>query len=247
MAKFSVIIAAAGKSTRFRDPHYKKPFALLNQKAIWLYSAEKFLSRSDVAQVIVVISSDDREDFMSRFGANVAVMGIDVVIGGAERFNSIERGLAKVADACDHVVIHDGARPCLADEWIEEVMAAGVQSRAAILATPVTSTIKKSTDGKFVGTTVSREHLWFAQTPQVFAKDLLLEAFAKRDANLVPTDEAQLVESLGHPVRMVLGSPLNVKITTKADLSFASACLKSLPTPKFDAPIHPFSDDSMWR
>ncbi len=247
MARFSVIIAAAGRSTRFRDPFYKKPFALLNQKAVWLYSAEKFLGRKDVGQLIVVIAPEDREDFMSRFGANVAVMGIDVVLGGEERFHSIERGLAKVSSDCDFVVIHDGARPCLAEEWIEDVLAVGVDSKAAILATPITSTIKHSEDGKSVTKTVSREKLWLAQTPQVYAKALLQEAFAKRDPTLPPTDEAQLVEALGHPVRIVQGSPLNVKITTKADLSLAAACLKALPAPKFDAPLHPFSDDHLWR
>jgi 2-C-methyl-D-erythritol 4-phosphate cytidylyltransferase len=247
MASFSVILAAAGQSSRFRDPNYKKPFALLSQKAVWLYSAEKFLNRKDVKQVILVISPDDREDFVSRFGANIAVMGIDLVDGGKERCDSIERGLAKVAATSDFVAIHDAARPCLADEWIENVFEVGTRTKAAILATPVADTIKRSADGQTISETVDRKNLWLAQTPQVFEKKLLLEAFARRDKSAVPTDEAQLVESFGHKVTLVTGSPLNMKITTKADMAFAAACLKALPAPKFDAPLHPFSDDRLWR
>ena len=84
MATFSVILAAAGKSSRFHDKHYKKPFAMLADRAVWLHSAEKFLNRDDVKQVILVISPEDREAFHSKFGANVAILGLEVVIGGTE-------------------------------------------------------------------------------------------------------------------------------------------------------------------
>ncbi|MEZ6096733.1 MAG: 2-C-methyl-D-erythritol 4-phosphate cytidylyltransferase [Pirellulaceae bacterium] len=247
MPTFSVILAAAGASTRFNDPHYKKTFAHLNQKPVWLYSAEKFLARPDVKQLIVVISREDEEDFRARFAANVAVMGIDITFGGAERCHSIQNGLELVSAECDHVIIHDAARPCIADEWIEELFAVGARSGAAILATPVTSTLKRSQDGKQVDETVPRDGLWMAQTPQCFRVDLLRDAFARRSEDFLPTDESQLVEAMGYPVAMVTGSPLNIKITTKADLAFAAACLKALPTPRFDAPLHPFQDDNLWR
>ena len=85
MATFAVILPAAGKSSRFHDKHYKKPFVPLNDRAVWLHSAEKFLNRDDVKQVIIVISAEDHEDFHMKFGANVAILGIDVVEGGGER------------------------------------------------------------------------------------------------------------------------------------------------------------------
>src|SRR5690606_22634765 len=118
MAKFAVIIVAAGKSSRFNDQHYKKPFVPLANRPVWLHSAERFINRSDVGQVIVVISAEDREDFMSKFGANVAILGIDVVDGGAERSDSVANGLARVKPNLEYVCVHDAARPCLADEWI---------------------------------------------------------------------------------------------------------------------------------
>ena len=99
MPKYSVILAAAGRSSRFKDDHYKKPFANLNRKAVWLHSADRFLKRDDVKQLIIVISEADRESFNMKFGANLAVLGIDVVIGGEERRDSVRNALAKV-DAC---------------------------------------------------------------------------------------------------------------------------------------------------
>jgi 2-C-methyl-D-erythritol 4-phosphate cytidylyltransferase len=246
MPKVAVILAAAGSSSRFKDPHYKKQFAILNGKAVWLHSAEKFLNRDDVKQLIVVVSKEDREDFCSKFGANLAVMGIDLVTGGEQRSDSIQNALAKVREDLDLVCIHDAARPCLADVWLDQVISTAAKSGAAILATEVTSTVKRSQNGKTIDETVPREHLYLAQTPQVFSRSLLLKAFAQR-GSLQPTDEAQLVEKTGQKVSLVPGSPLNVKITTKADLAFAAACLKALPTPRFDAPLHPFADDHLWR
>ena len=93
---------------------------------------------------------------------------------------------------------------------------------------------------------VSREGLWEAQTPQVFRRSLIEEAYAKREG-FNATDDAQLVERLGKPVTVVPGSPVNLKITTKEDQRLAEQALKALPKPKFDKPIHPFANDDMWR
>lgn len=246
MSTFAVIIAAAGKSSRFKDQHYKKPFAVLDNRAVWLHSAERFVSRSDVKQVIVVISAEDREEFNRKFGANIAIHGFDVVEGGAERADSVANALARVKPDVDYVAVHDAARPCLANEWIDEVFAAAEKTGAAILATPINGTLKRSENGKTVSETVSREGLWEAQTPQVFRRQLLLDAYAKR-GDLAATDDAQLVEQLGHEVTLVRCSLINLKITTKADLRLAQHALKALPKPKSLGPVHPFADDDMWR
>ena len=96
MAKFAVILAAAGKSGRFKDKNYKKPFAPLANRAVWLHSAEKFLDREDVKQLLLVIAAEDREYFQFKFAANAAILGIDVVDGGQHRADSIQRALARV-------------------------------------------------------------------------------------------------------------------------------------------------------
>ena len=107
MPNFAVILAAAGRSSRFKDQHYKKPFANLKKKAVWLHSAELFLKRSDVKQLIMVIAEDDRESFTTKFGANMAVMGIDLTIGGAERADSVRNGLEQLRDDIDFVAVHE--------------------------------------------------------------------------------------------------------------------------------------------
>jgi 2-C-methyl-D-erythritol 4-phosphate cytidylyltransferase len=246
MKKFAVILPAAGGSQRFKDPHYKTQKAMLGQRPVRLIAAERFLNRPDVTQTIVVISPADREMFQVRFGANIAILGIELVDGGTERFESVRAGLERVREDVEYVAVHDAVRPCLADPWIDAVFDAAREKGAAILAVPCVATLKESSDGKTVQATVSRDRLWEAQTPQAFRRSLLVDAFARR-GNLRPTDEAQLVENLPHPVCLVPGSRLNVKITTKEDLRLAEVALQALPKPKLQGMFHPFADDDKWR
>ncbi len=245
MPKFAVILPAAGRSSRFKDKNYKKPFAPLANRAVWLHSAERFLNRSDVVQTIVVISPEDREYFNFKFSSNVAILGVEVVQGGAERADSVQAALARVKPEAEFVCVHDAARPCLVDPWVDKIFEAAASTGAAIFAIPVAGTLKRVGPDHLIQETVSRENLWEAQTPQVFRKQLLLDAYARR-GNFVATDEAQLVERIGHKVTVVLGSSLNLKITTREDLNLAEQALKALPKPKL-GPIHPFAGDDMWR
>jgi 2-C-methyl-D-erythritol 4-phosphate cytidylyltransferase len=197
MPRFGVILVAAGRSSRFADPNYKKPFAPLAGRPVWLHSAEKFADRDDV----------------------------------------------------EFVAIHDAARPCLAASWIDRVFAAAVRDGAAVLGTPVVSTLKRVSADGLITETVDRTGLWEAQTPQVFRRDLLTRAFAHRrqTPSLASTDEACIVEALGEPVRVVEGSPINLKITSRDDLRLAEQALKALPKPKLPGPAHPFAGDDLWR
>jgi 2-C-methyl-D-erythritol 4-phosphate cytidylyltransferase len=246
MNKFAVILPAAGDSRRFKDPFYKKPFANLSGRAVWLHSAERFLGRPDCGQLIVVIAAEDREEFHRRFGANIAVLGVTVCEGGAERADSVERGLQMVKEGIEFVAVHDAARPCMVDEWIDRVFEVAAEHGAAILAAPVTATLKRVDKNNVITETASRERLWEGQTPQVFRKKLLEEAYAKR-SGFAATDDAQLVERIGGKVHVVPGSPLNLKITTKDDLRLAEQVLRVLPKPKLDVMKHPFGDDDLWR
>jgi 2-C-methyl-D-erythritol 4-phosphate cytidylyltransferase len=246
VATFAVILPAAGQSSRFHDKNYKKPFAPLANKAVWLHSAEKFIARADVKQLLVVISAEDREDFQFKFAANTAILGIDVVEGGAQRSDSVAKALARVKSDIDYVCIHDAARPCLADEWISTIFEAAEKTGAATFGIPVTSTLKRVGADHKVVETVPREGLWESQTPQVFARQLLLDAHARR-GDFQATDDAQLVERIGHPVTVVVGSTINLKIATREDLRLAEQALKALPKPKLAGPGHPFAGDDMWR
>ena len=246
MAKFAVVLAAAGKSSRFRDKHYKKPFAPLKDRAVWLHCADKFLNRDNVVQVLIVIAPEDRERFMDSFGANVAILGIDVVEGGAERSDSIANALERVNDEVDYIAVHDAARPCLANEWIDSVFLKEATTGAAMLAIPITGTVKRVGEKGVIQETVPRDNLWEAQTPQVFRKGILLKAYAQR-GNQPATDDAELVQRIGQPVTVVTGSPINLKITTKEDLRLAANALNALPKPKLPGATHPFADDDLWR
>ncbi len=246
MSTFAVIMPAAGKSRRFHDKHYKKPFVPLAGRAVWLHSAERFLNRPDVKQVVLVVADEDREEFNRKFGANIAILDVDVCSGGVERADSIENALAMVKSDIDFVAVHDAARPCVAEKWIDQVFAAAEKNGAALLATPVAGTLKRVGSNKQIEATVDRQNLWEAQTPQVFRRELLAKAYAARAGKAV-TDDATLVEQLGEPVTIVEGSPLNLKITTRDDLRLAEQVLKVLPRPKAKGSSHPFADDDLWR
>lgn len=246
MSRFAVILPAAGKSSRFRDRE-KKPFANLDGRAVWLRCAELFITRDDVCQCLIVVAPDDQETFRRRYQANLAFMNVQIADGGKERFESVANALAMVKEEADFVAIHDAARPCVTVEQIETVFSSAAKTGAAMLAVPVTDTIKRADDKGLVKETVSRQGLWLAQTPQVFRRDWLLEAYAKR-AQLKGdiTDDAQLMEAMGHPVYLLQGSTTNIKITTREDLTLAEAVLKARPKPKASRPIHPFEDEYKW-
>jgi len=246
MSTFAAIITAAGKSSRFGDRNYKKPFAMLGGRAVWLHSVDRFQSRGDVKQTIITVAAADREEFDRKFGANVAIMGVEVVEGGEHRADSVQRALERVKREIDFVAVHDAARPCIADKWIEQVFEAAERTGAAILAAPVAETLKRVDGKKQITATVDRASLWAAQTPQVFRRELLVEAYAKRGNNAA-TDDAQLVERLGQAVTVVPCAQMNLKITTRDDLKLAEQVLKVLPKPKPDGFSHPFAGDDLFR
>lgn len=246
MPAFSVIFPAAGMSSRFQGKE-KKPFVNLDGRAVWLRSVELFVTRPDVAQCIMVISPEDQEMFRRRFGANLAFMNVQIASGGSERFESVANALALVKPEVEYVAVHDAVRPCLTDALINEVFAKAQKTGAAMLAVPVSDTVKQVDEQKQIKGTVPRQGLWLAQTPQVFRRDWLQEVYENRTrlgANF--TDDAQLMEAAGYTVHVVEGATTNIKITTKQDIFLAEAILKSLPKPKAAGPVHPFGEEEMW-
>ena len=221
---FALILAAAGKSSRFStvgssDPTVKKTFAHLGGKPVWLRSVEKFTSRDDVTQVIVVVSPEDISWFRKYYAAEINRMLLLIVAGGENRVDSIRNGLIAVSPRVGYVAIHDAARPFVTEHEISAVFSTAKKRGAALLAAPVIGTIKRVVDDQ-VETTVPREHLWEAQTPQVFRRDLIIEAYQQKIRG-VPTDDAQLVEQLGQPVYVVSSNRGNMKITTPSDMVLA--------------------------
>jgi len=246
MKRVAVILPAAGRSERFKDSR-KKPFVDLDGRAIWVRSAELFINREDVCQTIVVIAPEDEEEFRRRYGANLAFMGVEPVLGGRERVDSVAAALERLKPEAELVAVHDAVRPCARKEDIDKVIAAAARSGAAVLACPVHDTLKRAAEDGTICQTVPRQNLWLAQTPQVFDRDLLLKAYANRsNVEGEITDDAQLVEALGVKVTLVEGPATNIKITTRSDLALAKAILDAMPKPKPKGPLHPFAEDKMW-
>ena len=224
MASVSVIIAAAGAAARFGAP-VNKVFQLLAGREVFLRSVDLFAARDDVCQILLVLSAADIDMVRQRWGRELADRGAALVAGGAARSDSVRNALEQVDPAAALVCVHDAVRPCVGAAEIDAVFAAAQRTGAAILAVPIHGTIKQAGRDGLVDRTLSREGLWQAQTPQVFGRALLIEAY-RRDVGTA-TDDAQVVEAAGEAVTIVPGDANNIKITTPGDLALAEAILSA--------------------
>ena len=228
MSKIAVIIPAAGKGERFGGRE-NKAFAKLDGRPLFMRAIELFVNRDDVCQIILAVSPEDMDTVKTRYGANIAFMGVKLVEGGARRSETVRRALDVVDSEAALVAVHDAARPCVTSHMIDAVFAEAAKSGAAILGSPITGTLKLVSESGVIDETASRERLFEAQTPQVFLKTVIVDAFGKLSADAEVTDDAQVIEQSGHPVAVVISDASNLKITAKGDLSLAGAILKSRP------------------
>lgn len=249
-SKVAVIIAAAGASSRFGGP-VKKVFAKIGERAVIIRTLELFVNRDDVCQVLLAVSEDDYEMVKTRFGANLGFMGVKLVKGGPKRCMTVRNALAEVSDDAELVAIHDGARPCLTAARISEVFDAADKTGAAILAEPVNATIKHVDQDGIIDATVDRRQLYLAQTPQVFKRNVIVDAYSEEkigQAQIDFTDDAQVLEHAGLSVAIVESDRTNIKITHQSDLKLAGAILKLLPKPKKKAgPVGPWAAEKGWE
>ena len=169
-----------------------------------------------------------------KWGANLSFFGVKICLGGEERFDTVSKALEHVRNDIDLVAVHDAARGCITDEWIESVFAKAAETGAAMLACPIIGTVKKVING-VITETVDRSQLWEAQTPQVFEAALLRRAYASIDPSGT-TDDASVVERLGERVAVVEGDPRNIKVTTPDDLAMVRSILGAKPPA--ERPVH---------
>lgn len=224
------IVVAGGPGTRLgaKGP---KGFVQLAGEPLVVRSLRAMLASPAVDRAIVVVPSG----LLARARAllepfNDAARPFTSVEGGAERQDSVRLGMAAAGDA-DLLAIHDAARPFVSRATVDAVIAAARTHGAAIVAVPATDTIKQVHADGWIEATPAREHLWLAQTPQVFRADLLRSAHA-RAVDRAATDDAALVEALGQRVYVVRGNPENRKITTPDDLRWAEWWLAQSPAPR---------------
>ena len=246
----AAIICAAGSSSRFGGKR-KKPFVDVAGRAAFLRSVELFSSRDDVKQILLAIPPEDEELVKVKWGPNLKFFNVKIYIGDIERFDTVRKGLELVKDDIDLIAVHDAVRCCVTKEWVDKVITAAAQTGAAILACRVTATVKEAKDNT-ITKTVDRAGLYEAQTPQVFKADLLRRAYSNLknlDGGLSHplrenkiSDDAQLIESLGHKVTIVETDSSNIKITRKNDIAIADAILKSRPKPGPKGPAGPYAE-----
>ncbi len=223
MASVSVILPAAGASTRF-GAETSKILQPLKGQPVFLRSIDLFSRRPDVGQILLVVSDAQRDDLAQCYERVLAAEKVQLVPGGADRTGSVRHALAAVTDEAELVCVHDAVRPCVSQAHIDAVFSAAETHGAAILAWPIHGTVKHASD-QVIERTVDRSDLWQAQTPQVFRKDWLIEAYASGQS---ATDDAAMLEAMGRPVHLVTGDPRNIKITTPADLAMAEAVIDTL-------------------
>jgi 2-C-methyl-D-erythritol 4-phosphate cytidylyltransferase len=220
------IIAAAGTGSRMASERPKQ-FLQLAGTPIIFHTLKPFELCDNVHEVIVVLPAEESAEFLAAAGKRGLRKLARVVPGGATRADSVKRGLQAIRAATAEIVaVHDGVRPFVSVEEIENTIDAARRDGAAILAASATDTIKLI-EGETIVKTLDRGKLRRALTPQCFRYELLRRAYEQADVSDPSlTDDSLLVERLGHNVTIVEGSARNIKITTPQDLLLAEALLQ---------------------
>jgi len=214
------LLLCAGRGERL-NASVPKALVPLAGRPLFAWSFEA-LQRCDAIDSIVLVGPvRTLRELLAASGLGTHKL-VAATEGGEQRQHSVARGLHVLPESCTHVAVHDSARALVTPDVIARAVAEAREHGAAIAAVPQSDTLKQGTLGLVTGT-VARVGLWAAQTPQVFRRDWLERAH--REATEVATDDAALVEALGHPVRLAEGDPLNFKITTPTDLELAEAWL----------------------
>jgi len=212
---------AAGESRRMNG--IDKVLAPLGDRPVLFYVLAAFDGCNLISQIVLVVNEKSLEPCRKLIAEQALSKQIEVCVGGKRRQDSVAAGLKQLKD-CDWVVIHDGARPLLTKELIEQGLEAAQETGATVAAVPVTDTVKVAGDDRIVRRTPPRQNLWAVQTPQVFRFDIITQAYQK--AKVEVTDDASLVEQLGYKVKLYIGSYDNIKITNPDDLALAEVLLK---------------------
>jgi 2-C-methyl-D-erythritol 4-phosphate cytidylyltransferase len=215
ISKLGVVIVAAGTSQRMAG--INKLFAPLSGKPLLAWSVDTCQEYSLVKQIVLVLNDKDLARGQ-KLKKESDWAKVTLCPGGARRQDSVRQGLRQIED-CDLVMIHDGARPFLTPDLIEDGLKIVGDTGAAAAAVPVKDTIKFAADEILVGETLQRDRLWAAQTPQIFSFDMITKAYEDLAAEV--TDDATAVERLGHKVQLYMGDYRNIKVTTAEDLALA--------------------------
>jgi 2-C-methyl-D-erythritol 4-phosphate cytidylyltransferase len=224
----SAIIVAAGKGTRM-GPNIDKLFLEVAGRPVVAHAWRRFVLAKDVDEIVVVVRDGMQGVFAELAEEYDLCKPHRIVVGGAERQDSVWNGLQALGHGTEIVAIQDGARPCTSEALITATIAAARGVGAAVAAHPVTDTIKESSDGKVISQGLDRSRLWAVQTPQTFRMEIIRRALSLvREKGLKVTDDTAACELIGQPVRLVTGTTPNPKVTVPADLPYVELVLKGM-------------------
>ena len=229
--RFAAVLPAGGLGKRMGG-NIPTQLMVLGGKPVYRYSLETFLSMDEIAEVVMAVPADWKDHFEKEiFGQSPSELDalitnkLKIVVGGAERWQSVENGVNALTSGAEYVLVHDVARPFISKEIILDVCKTLVEKGSCLVAKPAVDTIKIAKDGR-VQQTIDRNTVWMAQTPQAASIALLKKLYGRIAAeplDFTPTDEASILEYFGEPVYIVKGNNLNDKLTTPEDFEiFAS-------------------------
>ena len=226
MVRLGLIITGGGASARYGRP---KLLEYLGDLPVFCHSIRNFSRMQGVVATILVVPAEREAvfaQFLQQFLPDLAPQ-VSLVVGGQTRTESVHRGLMALPDAIDYVAVHDAARPLATASLLRRCLDEAMEYGAAIAAHRTVDTVKLA-EGQAIARTLDRKLLWGAETPQVARRALLLQAYSHRQDHPElpePTDEAQLLENAGLPVRLVESAFPNPKLTTPADLALLKALI----------------------
>lgn len=225
----SAIIVAAGKGKRM-NTSMGKQYLQIGGRAILYWTVRVFLDHPDIDEILVIIRAEDEALYKTCVGQYIdREKRVRVIHGGKERKDSVMNGLKQLDEKTRHVLIHDGVRPFVRAADIDAVLAGLREYPACICGVYVKDTIKLVDEEGVVRQTPPRSNVFAAHTPQAFRKQDLLDAyriFEERFADEIATDDAFVMEKSGYPIKTVVGSYENIKITTRDDMDLAENILK---------------------
>lgn len=228
--KVTAVIVAGGKGSRMKEKT-RKQYLILDGSPVLVHTLRIFNRLDEIDTICLVVPGADI-DYCHSLIPQLSDMQkkIDLIPGGNERQDSVYNGIRGIKDKSGIVVIHDGVRPFVSPDHIMECIREAGKSGACILGVPASDTLKKVDAIGNINGTVQRDSIWLAQTPQAFTYSLIMKAHElAREDGFYGTDDASLVEYIGHPVKMVTGNKYNIKITTRDDLLIAESIFKNHP------------------
>ena len=220
----SAIIPAAGSGKRFGE---KKQFKEINGKPLIYYTLAPFFESTVIDDIVVPVQKNDIDEVASIIDSITMKKKVKVIEGGKTRQDSIHNALGKINNRTRFVCVHDAARPFITKDLIEKVIRSLKDCDAAIVGSQSTDTLKKVSNGE-ISSTIDRDKIWCVQTPQVFLKEAIINAYdlAKKQS-FQGTDDSSLLERAGYRVKIINDSSTNFKITTNEDWMIAESLLSA--------------------